>query len=183
MLFFVFSFLRDHVCKNSTCDGFSLLKCKDCKRAHYYSVECQWKDWEKHQNLCEKLMHQDCWDECEKFLEILICRKPVSFKIFTKTLQQRLFEFFYGALHNKIFTKTLQQRLFEFFHGALQNKFFLQNQHFVDYFSQMYKMKINSNISSLLKRPNASISWYTLRNQFEEVYGQKNSLMANRVKI
>ena len=60
MLFFVFSFLRDHVCKNSTCDGFSLLKCKDCKRAHYCSVECQRKDWEKHQKVCEKLMYQDC---------------------------------------------------------------------------------------------------------------------------
>ena len=77
MLFFVLSFLRDHVCKNSTCDGFSLLKCKDCKRAHYCSVECQRKDWEKHQKVCEKLMYQDCWDECEKFLEILICRKPL----------------------------------------------------------------------------------------------------------
>jgi len=95
----------------------------------------------------KKLTYDDCRGEIEKFLETSIGRKPVSFKIFTKTLQQRLFEFFYGAL---------------------QRKFFLQK------YGNLFLNRKST--SSLLKRPNATKSWYTLRNQFEEAYGQDNLL-------
>ena len=162
MLISVFRFLRDHVCKNSTCGGFSLLKCKDCKRTHYCTVECQRKDWEEHQKVCEKLTYHDCRDEIEKYLEISIGKKPISFKIFSKTLNQRLFEFFYGAL---------------------QSKFFLQNQLFVDFFYKQFDLKINSKISSLLKRPNATKSWYTVRNQFEEAYAGHQVNLLTRSKL
>ena len=162
MLLSLFSFMQDHVCKNSTCDGFSLLKCKDCKRTHYCTVECQRKDWEEHQKVCEKLTYHDCRDEIEKFLENSIGKKPISYKIFSKTLNQRLFEFFYGAL---------------------QSKFFLQNQSFVDFYYKQFGLKINSKISSLLKRPNATKSWYTLRNQFEEAYGGHQVNLLTRSKL
>ena len=158
MLLSLFSFMQDHVCKNSTCDGFSLLKCKDCKRTHYCTVECQRKDWEEHQKVCEKLTYHDCRDEIEKFLENSIGKKPISYKIFSKTLNQRLFEFFYGALQSK-------------------------NQSFVDFYYKQFGLKINSKISSLLKRPNATKSWYTLRNQFEEAYGGNQVNLLTRSKL
>ena len=99
------------------------------------------------QKVCEKLTYDDCRDGIEKFLETSIGKKPISFKIFSKTLNQRLFEFFYGALQRKFFLQKY-------------GNFFLNRK----------------STSSLLKRPNATKSWYTLRNQFEEAYGKTNLL-------
>ena len=48
-------FLRLHKCCNPSCAGFSYLKCKRCKTAHYCNVKCQSEHWGEHQQDCKFL--------------------------------------------------------------------------------------------------------------------------------
>jgi len=49
------SFLKSHKCWNSTCAGFSYLKCKSCLVGRYCNVTCQKEDFQQHRMVCDTL--------------------------------------------------------------------------------------------------------------------------------
>jgi len=51
-------FLSSHSCSNPGCDGFSYMKCGNCRVVHYCNKECQESDWVNHRNYCYELKCQ-----------------------------------------------------------------------------------------------------------------------------
>ena len=42
-------------CWNSSCAGFSYLKCKACRKARYCNIACRLQDFEEHRKVCDSL--------------------------------------------------------------------------------------------------------------------------------
>ena len=48
-------FLKDHLCGNRDCGGFSYIKCSKCLTLHYCDRDCQVKDFSRHKKQCSLL--------------------------------------------------------------------------------------------------------------------------------
>ena len=46
------NFLRNHLCGNRECGGFSFIKCSRCNTLHYCNRDCQLKDFPRHKTQC-----------------------------------------------------------------------------------------------------------------------------------
>ena len=109
------AYLFHHACRNPGCDGFSQVKCDDCKVAYYCNVYCQEEDWDHHQEICQDMkalherMHLIPRIVENEFKKIIPDKSSIiSFRLFAREVAYRVYQMFYGGLKNETFARGIQ---------------------------------------------------------------------------
>jgi len=95
-VFLFLDFLKSHKCYLSSCDGFSYLKCAQCKVAHYCNNVCQIQDWSNHMSEClslrlQRKLNKTAMNQLQKNL---VSQLPYPVMSFKKTIKKISFEIF-----------------------------------------------------------------------------------------
>ena len=152
-------FVSEHICQHPDCDGFSYLKCGDCKDVHYCNVQCQEKDFSIHQHQCkiQKSTRLRTWiipDYLKKTHEQIYQKPVISFETFIRVLSVKIYE----AFHDTLRKTALGQFIV---HNITEN-----TEHKSD-----EKM-----LGLLKKRKNGRIPFKCLKIQMENAFGNRNLL-------
>jgi len=100
-VFLFLDFLKSHKCYLSSCDGFSYMKCAQCKVAHYCNNVCQ--DWPNHISECLSLRLQRKLNKTaiNQLQKNLVSQLQYPITGFKKTIKKISFEIFKQNAKNR----------------------------------------------------------------------------------